>query len=173
MGRVLGAFGLKGELRVFYYGEDPGLLIKAGTVWLGAEPQAAKPLQSVTVRHHKGRLLLQTQEVRERDGAQALAGQWLYVPQNALPQLPEDEFYWFELKGALVKDTSGRELGRVVGINNSGGQDLLEIKNGHGLTALIPMVKPILHTLDLEGAVVIVDLPLGLLEAQGWPDQAA
>ena len=170
MGRVLGAFGLRGELRVFYYGEDPKLLTLADQVWLGAEPLVARPLQPVSLRVHKGRVLLQVQEVSERDGAQARAGQWLYLERSQLPQLPENEFYWFEIKGADVKDLGGKLLGKVLNINNNGSQDLLEIIGPRKQTAYIPMVKPMLHTLDVENSLVVVDLPPGLLEAQGWED---
>lgn len=172
MGKVLGAFGLRGEIRVFYYGQEPELLSRAGQIWLGAEPGVARPYTVEQVRGHKGRMLLKTEQVVERNGASALAGKWLYVSREALPELARDEFYWFELKGALVQDTSGRELGRVIGISNNGAQDLMEIKGGHAMSALIPLIKPILQNLDIEQGLVIVDIPPGLLEAQGWTGAA-
>lgn len=170
MGRVLGAFGIRGEIRIFYYGEDPGLLSRAGQAWIGANPETARPFTAKTTRSHKGRVLLQTDEVTDRDQAEALAGNWLYLLRSALPELTADEFYWFEIKGAEVRDINNRLLGKVVNISSNGAQDLLEIKGSHATTALIPLVKPILQKLDMESGLIVMDVPPGLLEAQGWPE---
>ena len=91
MGRALGAFGLKGEIRIFYHGADISLLPAAGTVWLGAEPLLVRPYQVVNVRHHKGRLLLSVAGVGDRDRAEEFRGCFLYVDKQALPPLAEDE----------------------------------------------------------------------------------
>jgi 16S rRNA processing protein RimM len=166
MGRVLGPFGVKGELRLFYYGQDMAMLASLEQIWLGPEPGEVHSFTPQAVRRCQGRLLLQTKEIIDRDQAAAHSGQWLFIARGALPPLGDDEFYWCDLIGAQVEDVSGTPLGRVINIH-SGPQELLEIKSPlHVASALIPMVKPIVQEMDLENKKVVVELPHGLLETQ-------
>ena len=132
MGRVSGAFGLKGEIRVFSHGRDPEVFVRAGRVYLGPNPEAARPLTLVSLREHGGRLLLTTREVKDRDQAAALAGAWVYLERWALDVLEEGEYYWYQLKGALVLDQQGRELGRVTQVGGLGAHDLLLVRAADG-----------------------------------------
>ncbi|MBI5522631.1 MAG: 16S rRNA processing protein RimM [Desulfarculus sp.] len=170
MGRASGAFGLKGEIRVFSHGRDPEVFRRAGRVYLGPNPEAARPLTLVSLREHGGRLLLTTREVSDRTQAQAQAGAWVYLERAALKPLDQDEYYWYQLKGALVVDKEGRELGRVVQVGDLGAHDLLLVRAEDGKEALIPVVEGVVLTVDPLAGLVRVDPPPGLLEAQGWPE---
>jgi 16S rRNA processing protein RimM len=170
LGRVTSAFGLKGEIKVFYHGSDSRLLSGLEHIWLGAEPAAAAAYTLRQFRSYKGRLLLSLGGVEDRNQALALAGQWLLVKKNDLPPLGEDEFYLAELKGMEVRDSQGQCLGQVHSLAGGGAQELLEIRNQHGHKALLPLVRPLLRELDLEKRLIVFDLPSGLLQAQGWPE---
>jgi 16S rRNA processing protein RimM len=171
LGKVTSAFGLKGEIRVFYHGSDSCLLAGLEQIWLGAEPETAAAYTLRQMRAYRGRLLLGLQGVEDRDQAKALAGQWLLVRKGDLPPLGEGEFYLAELKGMEVRDSRGQYLGRVRSFRGGGAQELLEISNRQGREALLPLVKPLLQELDMEKRFIIFDLPAGLLQAQGWPEE--
>jgi 16S rRNA processing protein RimM len=172
LGKIVSVFGLKGELKLFYHGSEAGLLKAADRVWLGAEPQSARPFLLHRVRSCQNRLLISLQGVENRDQALPLAGQWLFVRKSDLPPLAEDEFYLSELKGMEVKDSRGRALGRVNALVGGGAQELLEIKDQQGRKALLPLVKPLWQDLDMRRRVLVFDLPPGLLAVQGWPEEA-
>ena len=173
MGRASGAFGLKGEIRIFSHGRDPEVFLRAGRIYLGPNPESARPLTVTGLRVHGGRLLVTTREVTDRTGAEAQAGVWVYLERGVLPPLEEDEYYWYQLKGALVRDSRGRQLGRVREVSDLGAHDLLLVRAEDGKEALIPMVEEVVRHLDVPGGLIIVDLPPGLLESQGWPEEAA
>lgn len=168
MGRASGAFGLKDEIRVFSYGRDPEVFLRAGLVYLGPNPETARPLHLVSLREHGGRLLLTTKEVSDRTQAEVWAGAWVYLEREALEPLEDDEYYWYQLKGAAVVDQAGRELGRVAQVSDLGAHDLLLVKAADGKEALIPVVEGIVLNMDLAQGRITVDPPEGLLEAQGW-----
>jgi 16S rRNA processing protein RimM len=170
MGRASGAFGLKGEIKVFPHGRDPEVFLRAGCLYLGPNPEAARPLTLVSLREHGGRLLVTTKEVADRTQAEALSGAWVYLERSALEPPAPDEYYWYQLKGALVLDKQGRELGSVVAVSDLGAHDLLLVRAADGKEALIPVVEGIILEMDLAGGRVIVELPPGLLESQGWPE---
>jgi 16S rRNA processing protein RimM len=100
-----------------------------------------------------------------------LAGNWLWARKADLPPLAEDEFYLCELKGMEVRDGQSRCLGRVHALIGGGAQELLAVRDGQGREALLPLVKPLLRELDLEKRFLLFDLPSGLLQTQGWPEE--
>ncbi|CAO0820915.1 Ribosome maturation factor RimM [Desulfarculales bacterium] len=172
MGRASGAFGLKGEIRIFPYGRDPEIFLRAGRLYLGPNPEAARPLTLVSLREHGGLVLVTVKEVSDRIQAEAQAGAWVYLERLALGPLDEGEYYWYQLKGAAVVDRQGRRLGRVVAMSDMGAHDLLLVQADDGKEALIPVVEDIVLDVDLAARRITVELPQGLLEVQGWPENA-
>ncbi len=171
MGRASGAFGLKGEIKVFPHSRDPGVFLRAGRVYLGPNPEAAQVRAVRASRMHAGRLLLTLEGVGDRDAAAGLSGQWVYLESAELSPLAPDEYYWHQIKGCLVKTTQGVELGRVAEVSRPGAHDLLLVKAPDGKEALIPVVEGMVLSVDTAQGLVLVDLPPGLLDAQGWPEE--
>jgi len=83
---------------------------------------------------------------------------------DRLPQLSEDEFYWYELVGAEVLLESGESLGTVQEIWETGAHDVLVVRNAAGRRHLIPTAKEFLTDIDREGRKVTVAARPGLVE---------
>jgi len=86
--------------------------------------------------------------------AEALRGSLVEIDRSALPPLEEGEYYHADLVGLLCVDREGREVGKVVGVENYGASDLLEIEKPDGKRALIPF-KP--GIADLEDDHIVLD----------------
>ena len=97
--------------------------------------------------------------VTDRDAAEALRGQSLYVPRERLPATDEDEFYHEDLVGLMARDGAGRELGRVVAVQNYGAGDILEIDLGQGRSELVPFTRAAVPAVDLAAGTIEVVLP--------------
>lgn len=166
MGRASGAFGVKGEVRVYPYTQDPEVFRGAATLYLGPNPEAAKPYTLLDMRPHAGRLLMRLAEVTDREAAQALSGAWVYLKGDDLAPLADDEYYWFQLKGATVLDVRGRALGTVRAVTETGAHDMLVVVDDLGREFLIPLAEDIVRELDADAGRVVVNLPEGLIEAQ-------
>lgn len=171
MGRAAGAFGVAGELKVFSHAEDSRIFLRAGTVYMGPNPESARAYTLQSQRSHGGRLLFRIKELKSREDAQALGGQWVYVEAGALPPLPEDEYYWFQIKGARVETSAGFNLGRLEAVMDHGAHELWVIKGEKGREAILPVIEGLVKEMDIPGGRVVVDPPEGLLEAQGWPEE--
>ena len=115
-------------------------------------------------------MLFRLKELKSREDAQALGGQWVYVDAGILPPLPEDEYYWFQIKGTLVETVSGRKLGKLSAVLDHGAHELWLVKGDKGREAILPVIEGVVREMDLEGGRIIVEPPEGLLEAQGWPE---
>ncbi|MEJ2035238.1 MAG: ribosome maturation factor RimM, partial [Maritimibacter sp.] len=101
--------------------------------------------------------------VRTKEEADALKGVRLFADRDALPSLPDDEFYHTDLIGLEVFDAGGKALGKVSSVENHGAGDLLEI-TGPGLQnpALLPFTHAAVPTIDLTAGRIIADPPEGI-----------
>jgi 16S rRNA processing protein RimM len=76
------------------------------------------------------------------------------VDRSALPALEDGEYYHADLIGLSCLDRQGREVGKVVAVENYGAGDLLEVEAADGKRSLIPF-KP--GIAELEGDRVVLD----------------
>lgn len=171
MGRAAGAFGIKGEVKLTSFAQDDSIFQRVDLIYAGPEPGAAKPLNVLGARRHSGRLLLRLKDIATREQAAALGGAWVYLRAEDLDPLGEDEYYWFQLEGAEVFTADGQLLGRVKRVTDAGVQELLVVRAPGKPDLLVPVVDDIVKEIAPEQGRVVVDLPPGLLEAQGWEEE--
>ncbi|MCX7303005.1 MAG: ribosome maturation factor RimM [Hyphomicrobiales bacterium] len=168
---VIGAaHGIKGELRVKTFTGDPLALGSYGPLHAGDgrmfEVAAIRAAGEVAVVRFKG--------VSDRTMAESLTGIELFVDRSALPPGEEDEFYHTDLVGLAVRDESGVDAGRVTGIQNFGGGDILEITFHGRKGLLIPFSRASVPEVDVAAGFIRVDtIAAGLAEdadGDGAPD---
>ncbi len=170
LGHVVGAHGLRGEIRVRVYGDGPENLLEAGEIALadperGPEDPAPKHFDIEGGGAGRGaEVKLKLAGVADREGAQALAGRLVTVPAAVLPALPEDEFYWYELVGCEVVAGGGAPIGRVEEIWETGAHDLLVVRSAAGRRQLIPTAREFVTDIDPSAGRITVTLPPGLLD---------
>jgi 16S rRNA processing protein RimM len=153
VGRVAGAFGVKGELRITAYTEDPAALLRYGTL---LREDGSPALTLTRGRPHKGALVGDAREVATREAAEALRGLQLYAPREAFPAPEEDEFYLADLIGLAAVTPDGEPLGRVKSVQNFGAGDLLEIAPPDGPSWWSPFTKEAAPDVRLAGGVVVI-----------------
>lgn len=160
VGRIAGAFGVRGEVRLKSFCAEAEAI--ADYVPL-VTPDGRRFDQVVITGQAKGALTARVDGVLTKEDADALRGVDLLADREALPSLPDDEFYHADLIGLGVLDTGGARLGQVKSVQNHGAGDLLEIA-GPGLktSVLLPFTKAAVPTVDLAGGVVIADPPPGI-----------
>lgn len=161
VGRVAGAFGVRGEVRISTYTDDP-MALAAYRELKRADGSAA--LTVLQARPAKGGVVARTEEVATKEEADALRGLRLYVPREAFPALTEDEFYLADLIGMRVENvqskTVQKRLGTVKNVQNFGAGDLLEIEpDGGGATWYLPFTREAVPEVDVEAGVVRANPP--------------
>ena len=156
-GRIVGIFGLKGELKC-----DP---TTAGrTVFIpGAQLrcEGSGMPASVTVaaiRDHQGRPLIRLDGVEDATAAQSYVGAKFYAPRSAFI-LEEGEYLDEDLIGCAVVDCAQTHLGTVDALEHYPAQDMLVVGE-----ARIPMVRAFIKEISLERGQIVVDVPQGLLD---------
>lgn len=151
VGQIAGAFGVRGEVRVRSFTDDPEacfaygpLLDEAGRVVL--TPVRHRPLNDL--------FGVTAKETRQREEWEAMRGTLLHAPRAALPAAEEGEFYVSDLVGARVRHVDGRDLGVVKSVQNFGAGELLEIKPETGGTYLLPFTEDNFPDIDLDAGLV-------------------
>lgn len=156
---ISGAVGVTGEVRLKLFGEGWEAL-KAYPSFNGGALTVVK-LRS----DNKGGAVARFAEVADRNAAEALRGTVLTVPRTALPPLAEGEYYYADLIGLPAQSEAGAMLGRVVGVENYGAGDILEIERPAadgkpGARFMVPMRSEAVPDWNSDRAVI----------ADGWTD---
>lgn len=162
VGAVAGAFGVRGEVRLKPFTDDPAAIAAYGP--LETEDGARRFTLTLT-RDVKGGLAGRLSGVTSREQAEALKGTRLYAPRAALPEsADEDEFYHADLIGMAVVGLDGALLGAVLAVQNYGAGDLLEIRlDGEEGSVLLPFTRDVAPEVDLVARRIVIDPPEGAL----------
>ncbi|MFN8096969.1 MAG: ribosome maturation factor RimM [Dermatophilaceae bacterium] len=155
--------GLLGEVTVQIHTDDPGARFAPGTVLTTEAAHGSGVPRALTVRStrvHNGIWLLAFAEIPDRTGAESLRGARLHAEEAD----DADGFYEEDLLGLRVVDSAGATLGEVVGLDIGPAQDRLVVRLTDGAEALVPFVEAIVPTVDIDGGVVVIDAPPGLLD---------
>jgi len=139
VGRVAGAFGVKGEVRITSFTAEPLALVAYRTL-LREDGQVALTLTGG--RAAKGGVVARAREIATREEAEAARGLKLYIPRAVLPEPDDaDEFYIADLVGLEVVSPDGERLGRVRSVRDFGAGDLLEIEPVAGESWWLPFTR--------------------------------
>jgi 16S rRNA processing protein RimM len=162
VGKILKAQGIKGEVKVLPFSGAPDDLLGITSFELrqGRDVRKFKVDKS---RCHGKYLVAKFTGIDDRNMSETLAGFEVWVPEDALPELEPDEFYWHEMQGLQVVTAAGRSLGKVTSLMTTGAHDVLVIKGG-GQEFLVPAANDIIVKLDKQDGVLVIDPPPGLLE---------
>jgi 16S rRNA processing protein RimM len=169
LGQVIGAHGLRGELRVRLFDETDNNLRAMSSVWLAREegdPKAVEARVRAVGSGRRGEARLALQGVDGREAAEALRGRLVQAGVEQLAPLAAGEYYHYQLVGCRVEDVAGRVLGVVRGIWETGAPDVLVVVDEAQREHLIPAASAILREVDLTGRRITIDPPPGLLDPE-------
>ena len=157
VGRVAGAFGVRGEVRLSTYTEDPLALLR----YRDLKREDGSPVLTLTqARAAKDGVVARAVQVSTKEEADALKGVRLYVPREVLPPPEEDEFYLTDLIGLRAEDPAGELLGRVKAVQDFGAGDILEIDPGGGRpTFFLPFTRENVPEVDVAAGRVLAVRP--------------
>lgn len=180
VGRVAGAWGVRGAIRVHPFAADPQALLTCAEWWLrppeGASARPVAPdaaplpprLHVRQARMQGDAVVALCDGVDDRDAAQALKGARVFVPRSGFPAPAADEYYWVDLIGSTVVNRQGVSLGTVSGLLQTGPQCVLCVVpqpvDGSATSAgreppetLIPFVAAYVDAVDTVARVIRVD----------------
>ena len=154
VGRVAGAFGVRGEVRITSFTAEPSALLDYKTL---LREDGSPGLTLSAGRVAKGSVVARAAEVATREQAEALRGLKLFIPRADLPPPDEDEFYVTDLIGLAVVTADGARLGTVKAVQDFGAGDLLEVQPEGGASWYLPFTREAVPEVRIaDGEVVAV-----------------
>lgn len=157
MGRIGAAHGLKGEVRILSFTEDPEALAAYSPL------STHKPAQTISikkVRTSKNMLVAVLDGVTDRNAAEALNGTELFVPRDRIATgTDEDEFLQADLIGLPTFLTNGTAHGKILAVANYGADDVLEVRTSSGGIEVLPFTRAVVPEVDITNGRVIVVPP--------------
>ena len=164
VGRVTKVHGLKGELKLY-----PSMDV----IWIADTKQIrlsrSNPAQEFaeyiiqSIRGNGTPLFIKFNNIDSIDAAKELVGQTLYILRERFPDLPDDEYYWFQIKGLRVFDEDGNYYGNIEEIIQTGSNDVYVVRDDEK-ELLLPMIDSVVKKIDLKSKELIFHPMEGLLE---------
>jgi len=152
--------GFNGELAAVPYKADtqslrPGLEV---TLQKG-DGFFQSAIQSVT--YLNGRLGLKLKGIDSEEMAKMWRGAEILVELDNLEKRESGEYFHFEIEGCEVFEESGEHVGKVISVDTTAANDLLNIQSEHG-DILIPFLKVFVKSVDIENKKIIIKKIEGL-----------
>ncbi|MBO38866.1 MAG: 16S rRNA processing protein RimM [Rhodospirillaceae bacterium] len=161
VGRIAGAHGVQGLIRINSYTEDPMDVAAYGPV---TDEYGERMFELEAKRMTKTQVVARIKGVMDRNAAEALQGLRIFILREVMPPTADDEFYCEDLIGLAAETVDGKSLGSVLSLQEFGAGEMLEIGRRRGGTTLVPFTKDVVPQVDLETKRVVIDPPIGLLE---------
>lgn len=156
MGRVAGAQGILGWVKLKTYTEFADNLARYPVWWMGDEKS---PWREVTVEslamQSKG-LVAKFPGCNDRTAAEKYKGLLVAVPRSSLPEQRDDEYYWSDLIGLEVVNLAGKNLGAVDNLMDTGANQVLCVR-GEGGEILVPFIASAIKQVSLAEKLIRVD----------------
>ena len=169
--RVLGAWGVKGGIRLKPFSSDPQALFSSRRWFvqpgerarpaIPGRPAAALPrlLRVLQTREQNDSIVATCQELTDRDAAEAMTGARILVSRSSFPTPDDNEFYWVDLIGLHVCNREGVRLGTVHNLIETGPHCVLCVQSDvpDAADVLIPFVDAYVDRVDREARTIHVD----------------
>ena len=157
LGVIVGAIGVRGEVRVKTFTETPEALGHYGPL---SDETGKRSFKVKGLRQAKAGAAVKLQGINDRNAAEALKGTQLCVPRTALGETDdEDTFFHVDLIGLKAEDEDGKALGTVQAVQNFGAGELIDIRLQDGTSVLVPFTKEAVPLVDVKGGRLIAHLP--------------
>ncbi len=166
VGRVQGAWGIKGWIKVLPYSASPEALFSSRRWYLLPPDRGERPFEGAMLmrvaqsKTHTDHIVALAQHMDDRNSAEALRGCRIFVPRSSFPTPEPDEYYWVDLLGLEVVNREGVALGQVHDLLSTGPQTVLVLQHeveGKPAERMIPFVSAYIDQVDLQGRRITVD----------------
>ncbi len=164
MGHIIGPHGIMGCVKVAHYTEKLTTLLDYSTWWLSSNNKIDFWFEIDVKSYfiHADRIVVLLGDINNRTEAIKLKGAQIAIPKSQLPVLPENGdagYYWVDLIGSQVVNIHNELLGQVVGLLETGANDVLRVKGADidNKERLVPFIDRVVIQVDLKSKKILVD----------------
>jgi len=162
LGQIVNSYGIKGFLKVVPYTDDNTRFNDLETIYI----EKNNKLQEYVieeVKYSKNLVLLKLKGIDTIEQAEKFKNCYLKINRKDAIELEEDTYFLVDLIGIEVFTEGGEKLGNIVDIFPTGSNDVYVVKNEDGKQVLLPAIKDVIISVDIENKKMIVRPMEGLL----------
>ena len=165
IGRVVKPHGLRGKIKVEYFGDDLDQFRFYKKVLIGDRTGRLETFEVLEVIPQPPRLILRLKGIERLEDAEILVGKEILIRKEALPVLSEDEYYWMEILGMVVETEEGKKIGNVKEIFSTGANDVYVVEGKRG-EIFLPATEEVIQSIDRKRRVMKIIRMEGLWEKE-------
>ena len=109
------------------------------------------------------KMFVQLQDVNKMEQAVVFIGKAVYLPNELMPQLAEDEFYYKDIIGFKLIDVAKGEIGDISDVLEYPTQAVIQVMKD-GKEILIPIHDDIIQKVNKKAKTLTVNTPEGLID---------
>lgn len=166
VGRLTKAHGLKGAIKIELFTDEPDKRFVPGAKFTLQVPQESpwfgKTLELAELRWYNEHPVAFFVDVPDRNVAETLIKAILWIDIAGEASTDPDSWYDHQLVGLAV-ERDGLRVGKVARVEHMPAQDLLVVSTPKG-EVMLPFVKALVPSVDLDKGVVTITPPGGLFE---------
>ena len=163
VGRISRSVGLKGELSVVMLTDTPERFGKLKSVWIGTDEAQAVKHAVLSVRMTHSAVVVKLKDIESRTAADERRGQFLFVPPKDAIVPRKGSYFIHDIVGMNVVTESGEKVGTVQEVMQLPAHDVWVVAAGEK-EILIPAIKEVIRSVDMERRAVVIRPLEGLLE---------
>jgi len=163
IGRVVKPHGVKGKMKVEYFGEDLHRFFSYREIFIETETSGLKSYEILEIIPQPPRLIVRLRGIEKVEEIEPLIGKKILIDKEALPELEEGEYYWVDLLGIKVETREGKRIGKVKEIFPTGSHDIYVVEGKRG-EIFLPAIEEVIQSINLEKKVMKVVRMEGLWE---------
>lgn len=162
VGVIANTHGIKGEVKVFPTTDDVNRFKKLKEVILDTGKEKIS-LEITSVKFFKNLVILKFKDLNDINQIEKYKGKDLLVSRENTVPLKEDEYFIYDIIGALVITEDGKEFGILEEVMKTGANDVYVVKTNENREVLLPVIKECVLDIDTENKIVKIHLMDGLL----------
>jgi len=161
LGVISKVFSFKGEIVARLDVEVPNLFDNLPAIFLEEKGNLIPYFVEKLDPQINGFVRIKFRGIDTQEQAKKILKCLLYLPDNLLPKLKEDEFYFHEIVGFTAFDEDDKEVGEIVEVYDLPNNPVAEILI-NGKEVLVPL--NLMIELDKKNQKIYIEIPEGLVD---------
>lgn len=163
VGKVLKPQGLKGELKTEIVTSFPEHFKKLTKLYFKQNDEFIA-YRKVQARINGRFVFLKLEGIDRIEQAEQFRKKEVFIDEDQLTTLPEDEYFVHDLIGLQVFDEKDRLLGEIVDVELAASNDCYVLQDAGGKQYLIPAIRDIVKQIDISDKRMVIHVMAGLLD---------
>lgn len=152
-GRIVGTHGIKGELRIDPWCDNPQFLCDFNRYYLDCD---GKTFIDVKSRPHKNIVLCKAKGIDTVEDADKMRGKTIYISRDEIT-LEEGVHFVQDLIGLEIRDADNNKVyGKLTDVMRTGSNDVYEVTAENKKVYLVPAIEDVIRDINCDDGYMLI-----------------